>query len=233
MTDSWFNDASDGPHAAGMRQKCLPTYLVVDSSTSMAAFQNALNRTLEHLHAKLATSPRVSEFAHMSIISFSHEPLLLLEMTDLQYVPSMPQVVCTGGTQYGRAFDLVRQRIDVDIPALNAQGKAVLRPAVFFLTDGAPQDPDWRASFLRLVDPSSKRRPHVITYGFGKAHAGVLSKVATKAAFLATGGSDQEQALSRAISSLVNSLVASARTEEMHIPVSAEGYQSLPVEFLD
>lgn len=233
MTEPWFPDGNEQTHPMSMRQKCLPTYLVVDVSHSMSPYQDALNRTLEHLHVKLATSPRVSEFAHMSIIVFSHEPTLLLQMTDLECVPSMPAVICGGGTQYGKAFDLVKQRIDVDIPALNAQGRAVLRPAVFFLTDGAPMDSGWEAAFRRLVDPSSKRRPHVITYGFGDARADVLGKVATKAAFLATSEADQETALSRAISSLVNSLVASARAEEMRIPTEAEAFRSIPVEYID
>lgn len=233
MNDPRFPEGNDDAHAANMRQKCLPTYLVIDISSSMAPYQDALNHTLDHLHVTLVTSPRVSEFAYMSIIAFSHEPLMVMEMTDLQSVPSMPQVLCGGGTQYGKAFELVKQRIDVDVPALNAQGKAVLRPAVFFLTDGAPMDSNWEAAFRRLVDPSSKRRPHVITYGFGQARQDVLAKVATKAAFLATGEADQQTALSQAISSLVNSLVASARAEEMRIPASAEGYHVIPVEYLD
>src|SRR5207244_4491047 len=83
---------------------------------------------------------------------------------------------------------------DTDVAALLAQGRAVLRPAVFFLTDGAPTDPGWEQSFQRLVDKSWARRPHVITYGFGAAPREVLSKVATKAAFLAENGADQDTA---------------------------------------
>ncbi|WP_238431738.1 vWA domain-containing protein [Streptomyces cavernae] len=234
MSEAWF-PAGDGTAGqdASMRQKCLPAYLVVDVSASMAPFQDALNRTLEDLHLTLSTSPRVSEFAHMSIVVFSHEPIMVLEMTDLAYVPSMPSVVCGGGTHYGKAFDLVRQRIDLDIPALSAQGKAVLRPAVFFLTDGEPMDSDWHGSFRALVAPGSKRRPHVITYGFGSADPAVLGKVATKAAFVATGATDQNEALSHAISSLVNTLVASATAAEMRIPAEADGYRSIPVEYVD
>src|SRR4051794_34054608 len=164
------------------RQKCLPTYLVIDVSRSMQPHQAALNRILARLHGALRSSPRVSEFAHMSIIAFSTQAWLVVEMIDMEMVDQMPEVVCDGWTNYAEAFDLVRQRIDVDLPMLNAEGKAVLRPCVFFLTDGEPMDPGWEFAFRRLVDKNWPRRPHVITYGFGAAEPAVLAKVSTKAA---------------------------------------------------
>ncbi|SFB84672.1 vWA domain-containing protein [Streptomyces aidingensis] len=233
MNEPWAAEAENPAFAASMLQKCLPTYLLVDVSSSMSPHEQTLNDLLDFLHGELVSSPRVSEFAYISIVVFSSEPTLVLEMTDLQYVPSMPRVQCSGSTQFGKAFDLVRQRIEMDVPLLRDQGKAVLRPAVFFLTDGAPMDPDWESAFRRLVDPQSKRRPHVIAFGFGKAREAVLSRVATKAAFLAEGVGNQREALTEAINSLLNSLVASARAEEMRIPAEAEGFRSIPIEYVE
>jgi uncharacterized protein YegL len=215
-----------------MRQKCLPTYLVVDVSASMRPHQQALNNTLQKLHTSLVNSPRVSEFAHMSIIAFSTQPWLVVEMTDMEYVDRMPEVACDGATNYGPLFDLVRQRIDADLPALAAQNKAVLRPCVFLLTDGAPTDPGWEQWYQYLVDPNWPRRPHVITYGFGAATEPILAYVATKAAFVADGSAQPDDALSMAINGLLNTLVASARTEEMQFPVQTPGYRSIPVEYV-
>jgi len=214
------------------RQKCLPTYLVIDASASMARHEATLNSALRMLHAKLAGSPRVSEFVLMSLIVFSSDAFVVLPMTDLENVPSMPEVTCNNGTNYGKAFDLVRERIDIDVPALIAQGKAVLRPAMFFLTDGMPGDRDWETAFQRLASDGFRRRPHVITYGFGDAREEVLGRVATKAAFLADNAAQEDAAPSRAIGSLVSSLVASARSEEMQIPTEAPGYQSVKVKFI-
>jgi uncharacterized protein YegL len=215
------------------RQKCLPTYLVVDVSSSMQPHQAALNGILHKLHGALVGSPRVSEFAHMSIIAFSTQPWLVIEMVDMELVDRMPGVMCDGATNYAAVFELIRQRIDIDLPMLNDQGKAVLRPCVFFLTDGEPTDPGWEFAFRRLVDKNWSRRPHVITYGFGSASEAVLSKVATKAAFLADGDGASDEALAIAINSLLNTLVASARSEEMQIPVQTPGYRSIPVEYVE
>ncbi|MEV6494841.1 hypothetical protein AB0M20_40400 [Actinoplanes sp. NPDC051633] len=76
------------------RQKCLPTYLVIDVSLSMQPHQAALNRILGKLHNALVNSPRVSEFAHMSIIAFSTQPWLVIEMVDMEMVDRMPEVIC-------------------------------------------------------------------------------------------------------------------------------------------
>lgn len=231
MGDDHSRDYADRDYT--MKQKCLPTYVVIDASQSMIPYQQTLNQTLEQLHRTLADSPRVSEFAYMSIIAFSSAAQLVIEMTDMEEVPEMPEVVCSGTTDYRAAFDLVRARIDVDVPTLNDQGKTVLRPAMFFLTDGRPTEPGWKASFRKLVDPAWKRRPHVITYGFGESQSDVLSKVATTVAFHAQPGTRHDEALAQAINSMLNSLVASSRDEEMQIPTVAEGYRTIPVEYLD
>lgn len=212
-----------------LRQKCLPTYLVIDASTSMQPHQNTLNRTLAQLHATISESPRVSEFAHMSLIAFSTDAHLIIEMTDLDRIQAMPEVVCNGLTNYSAAFDLVRARIDTDVDELRALGMAVLRPVMFLLTDGAPTDEGWHNAFRRLIDRSWPRYPHVISYGFGAANPDVLGKVATKAAFLADAGVDQDQALLQALGSLLNSLVASSRAGEMQIPRSTPGFTEQPV----
>jgi len=216
-----------------MWQDCLPTYVVIDVSGSMSRYQDLLNRTLKNLHSKLINSPRVSEFAHMSIIAFSSQAWMVIEMTDIEYVSAMPEVICNGTTNYSAAFDMVRTRIDIDLPSLRQQHKRALRPTMFFFTDGAPLDKEWQSSFARLTDRSWSRRPHVITYGFGTASEAVLSKVATKAAFQAEGQLGQEDALTSAINSLLNSLVASASAGEMQIPTQAPGFRSIPLEYVE
>jgi uncharacterized protein YegL len=216
-----------------VRQKCLPTYMVIDASGSMHKYEQQLNDTLEQVHATLTHNPRISEFAYMSIIAFSSAPQVVIEMTDLENIDVMPQVMCSGTTEYGAVFELLRARIDHDVDQLNAHGLAVLRPAVFFLTDGAPTDKRWQEAFQRLADRSWRRHPHVITYGFGAAPPDVLGKVATKAAFIAESGVDQASALISAVSSMLNSLVASSQSESLQIPQSAPGYISLPIEYLD
>lgn len=176
----------------------------------------------------------MAEFAHISIITFNTGPHLVLEMTDIEEVQVLPQLTCGGKTNFGAAFDMVRQRIDVDVPALRASNKAVLRPAVFLLTDGRPSDEEtWAGHFANLVDTNWPRRPHVLTFGFGEATVESLKGMATKAAFLAKKNLEDKEALSRMLTTLLNTLVASAPVGALVVPADLPGFDRIPVDYVE
>ncbi|MFD1148173.1 VWA domain-containing protein [Saccharothrix hoggarensis] len=216
-----------------IKSKCLPTYLVFDISGSMKPHEALLNDTLEFLYNVLVENPRVSEFAQVSIISFSTAAQVVVEMTDIQDLRALPQFSCGGSTNYSAAFAAVQQRIDQDVPALNAGGKGVLRPAVFMMTDGVPTDPGWEAAFQNLVAKSWRRHPHVISYGFGEARPDVLAKIATKGAFIAEKNTESKTAITEAVTSMLRTLVASAKAEQLQLPTEVEGFTTIPLEYMD
>ncbi|MET7484070.1 VWA domain-containing protein [Streptomyces sp. NPDC005538] len=213
---------------------CLPTYVVIDASSSMKEHETVLNATLSRLHYSLASNPRVSEFARVSVIAFSTDVHVVIPMSDMEQVPVMPEVICGGRTEYGKTFDQLRQSIEQDVSDLRTQNFSVLRPTVFFLTDGGPTDTNWQRSFRTLVDKDWPRHPHLIAYGFGGARRDVLEQVATKALFIADG-TDTESALSEAIAGLLNTLVASSKTGQMQIATEVKGFKYIPVtqEYVD
>jgi uncharacterized protein YegL len=214
--------------------KCLPTYLVVDTSTSMAEHQELLNGLVDHLVDAVGNSPRVAEFAHMSIITFNTAPHLVLPMSDMERVDHLPDIACHGATNYGPMFRLLKVRIDTDVQDLrDGAGRAVLRPAVFILTDGEPTDRAWATDFEDLTDQQWRRRPHIISFGFGAANPTVLGKIATKAAFLAETAATERDAIMIMITSLLKSLVASASAAEFTIPSRVDGYERVPIEYVD
>ncbi|MCX5535251.1 VWA domain-containing protein [Streptomyces sp. NBC_00006] len=213
---------------------CLPTYVVIDASSSMKQHESVLNATLARLHYNLATNPRVSEFARVCVVAFSTDVHVVIPMSDMEQVPVMPEVICGGRTEYGKTFDQVRECIEQDVSNLRMQNLDVLRPSVFFLTDGVPTDAHWREPFRKLVDRGWPRHPHVIAYGFGGAKRDVLEQVATKALFIADG-SDTESALSAAITGLLNTLIASSNSGQMHIATDVKGFNYVEVaqEYVD
>jgi uncharacterized protein YegL len=219
------------------RSQGLPAYLVLDVSKSMKAHEPTLNRTLEEIVNTLFTSPRISEFVHLSIVTFGTRPHVVLGMTEIAKLTGVPTVVCRGSTYFAPLFELLRDQIEMDLPRLGSVGVRALRPVVFLLTDGAPADRPqqrWIDSFTALTDPEWGPHPHVITYGFGDAVESVLKRMATAAAFIADPlqGTDS-QALTTALNNMLNSVVASAMSEAVQVPERVSGYRSLPLEYVE
>jgi len=211
--------------------KCLPVYILVDTSHSMSQYEDVLNQTIESLYDELIISPRISEFAHVSIISYNTSAEVVLDMTDLQAMDALPQLGCGGVTNFTAAIRLLRQRIEEDVPRLSESGRQVLRPVAFLLTDGQPTDDQgypsdgWKPEFASLVDTSYRRHPHMVPFGYGQATAAVITQLSTipGAAFLAQDTSTGD-ALKNIMTALLSSLVASARENALRLPTQVEGF---------
>ncbi|GAA3447186.1 vWA domain-containing protein [Planomonospora venezuelensis] len=226
------------PAARDGGTKGLPTYVVLDTSGSMAPFESLLNETLTEIVDTLYSSPRVSDFIHLSILSFNTSPHMVLEMTEISRLTALPTVGCSGVTNFAPMLRLLRERVKNDIIDLSKKGVMVIRPVVFLLTDGNPtDDPDdsWERALQPLTDPNWRPRPHIITYGFGEASEAVLRRVSTLAAYIAEKGREEEnkKALSLALNSLLNSLVASAAAQRLLVPEEVSGFKSVPLEYVD
>jgi len=217
-------------------QKGLPTYLVLDTSGSMGRYEKLLNDTLTEVVDTLYASPRVAEFVHLSIVSFNTSPHVVVPMTDISELTGLPVVTCGGLTAYGAMFDLLRDRIGQDIDGLKGKGVRAYRPVVFLLTDGIPSDgKTWRSSLAALRDPGWRPHPNLIAYGFGEASEAILKEVSTLAAYMAEPGKEEEnkKALSGALTSVMQTLVASAEVRRLQVPHEVEGYTSVPLEYVD
>lgn len=225
------------------RPKCLPTYIVLDTSKSMTEHTALLNESLKNVHRAAAFAPQVAAFAHMSIAAFNSEAHLVLPMTDINQVPALPRVACSGRTEYAKVFSLLRERIEIDVPALKAAGRRVLRPAVFFLTDGSPTDgwnaadnrprtdpAIWRAALRRLLDPSWSEHPNILAFGVGSANASVLKEVATLQAFIAKDPANQVESLRKVFTTLVKTLTMSATNGQLNFPSQIDGFLSVLAE---
>ncbi|MEU7580179.1 VWA domain-containing protein [Streptomyces sp. NPDC041068] len=216
------------------KRKGLPAYLVLDTSSSMKAFEPLLNSTLLSIYDTLFTSPQTSEFVHLSVISFNTQPHVVTSMTDIEQLESLPTVTCEGRTNFGPMFRLVRDRIAEDIQQLSQNGIQVLRPVLFVLTDGIPTDRptgSWLRDLDALRDSAFKAHPNIITYGFGNTSEAVLKRISTLAAYLAEEeDQDTAKALANALASLLNSLVASARVRRLQVPEEVKGYKSVELD---
>jgi len=219
---------------------CLPVYILIDTSASMGPVEDLLNRSIETLYDELMTSPQICDFAFISILSYNTTVELVMQMTGIEAVTHLPQLKCGGVTNFGEAIRFLRARIDDDVPFLRDLDREVLRPVVFLLTDGRPTDEmgmysdSWRSDFRSLVDGSWARHPNVVPFGYGGATREILTEVSTisGAAYLASEGGTGD-ALRNVIPTLLNTLVASARDNELRLPADVPGFIRVSPELIE
>jgi uncharacterized protein YegL len=224
------------PGNARTNRRGLPTYVVLDTSASMVPFEKLLNDTLAEICETLITQPLVEEFIHLSIISFNTAPHVVVGMTEIDALRSLPEVTCSGSTNYAPMFTLVRDCIEKDVPTLSADGIDVLRPVVFLLTDGGPTDKSakaWTDALAKLTDVNWRRHPHIITWGFGSTGEAIVRQVATLAAYLADRRLENREALASALSSLLTSLVSSGQRQQLQVPLAVDGFHAIDLEFTE
>jgi uncharacterized protein YegL len=194
------------------RGSILLVYFVADESGSMGRNIAELNEGLAALHDALQRESFAAAKVRFSVIGFSDTAFTYLEPADLRLLQGMPVLEAQGLTSYASAFDQLAYRISVDIPSLKADGYTVHRPAVFFLTDGLPNEQeDWRSVRSRLL--AQPAAPNILGFGIGDADAGIVAELATKPhfGFVAARGVDTGAAISEFLTSLTQSVISSGQ----------------------
>jgi uncharacterized protein YegL len=193
-----------------MSQQILPFYLLCDESGSMSGDPvDAINKSLPDLHLEIGSNPVVADKTRFCLIGFSNDAEVLLPLSDLSTVTSIPALNASGGTDYQAAFHKLRVTIDADVADLKQQGHQVFRPAVFFLSDGYPNNNNWQTEYQALTDPNWRPHPNILAFGFGSADESTIRQVANTKAFMANGQLGPAEALREFAKSLIRSIVNS------------------------
>ncbi|MDR0591712.1 MAG: VWA domain-containing protein [Bifidobacteriaceae bacterium] len=192
--------------------RVLPIYLVADVSASMQDHFPTLHSGLQTLREKMEESPAAAAAVRFSMILFGSRVETLMRIADFNEISSVPSFQNLGGTNYTIAFQELARQIPLDVDLLKAENYRVLRPAVFFLTDGYPNEGgDWTRARDQLMSPANKRRPNIMAFGVGEADAATVSAVASRPqyAFISMAGADMGGALSEFMAALQRSVVSS------------------------
>jgi uncharacterized protein YegL len=207
------------------RMLVLTFYVVVDVSYSMeqSGAIVEVNKILPTIIDAVGISPTLSDVVRLGLVDFSSDARVVLRLSDLRDVDTLPQFVARDTTSYAAAFRLLRQEIEKDLAQLRGDNFRVFRPAVFFLTDGLPNDDeaDLRAAFAELTDPSFVARPNIVPFGMGEATKAALDRwVYPKAgesrkpmrSYVARDGLHPAVAVNQMAEILVTSVIASAHS---------------------
>jgi uncharacterized protein YegL len=193
----------------------LPVYVLADESYSMVAHTSELNSGMVSLHEALRSEPMVAAKVRLSVLGFSDKVAVRMSLADLRSEEALPLLQFGGGTNYQAVFQDLLTRIPQNIGTLKRDGYQVHRPAVFFLSDGQPNNNKWRTVHSRLTDKSvTPAAPNIIACGVGDAKAETILQVATQQdfAFISIPGTDIGGAISRFFIALTTSVVQSGRS---------------------
>lgn len=219
-----------------MSEQVLPFYLVCDESGSMAGGIDDMNDGLAKLHAEIANNPVVADKTRFAVIGFSDDAEVLLPLSDLADVEEIPGLTAKGLTSFGAAFRKLKQEIQKDVSQLKADGHSVLRPVVFFLSDGQATDRGWESAHADLVNESFSAYPKIVAFGLEKVDPDTIRRVATFKAFTADEGISPATALREFASSLTKSIVRSGSTLQgsgaptLQVEDTVPGFTALPLD---
>jgi uncharacterized protein YegL len=197
-----------------------PFYLLCDTSKSMAGERiQAVNEGLPEIQAEILDDPIVDAKARISVISFSTEAKVDLPLTRLADVQVMPQLKAGGQTNYAKGMELTERQISDDVNRLIGEGYTVLRPCVYFLTDGRPGD-NWKRVRDSWVDRSNNKfAPNVVGFGVADADEDTLKRLATQFSFIASDGVSPAAALREVLRLVTVSIVNSTKNGEMRFEI--------------
>ena len=189
----------------------LPTYVIIDESKSMEGTEQDLQAGLETLLDALQENADASAVAHVGVVGFSDAAFVRQPLTDWAELAEVPELQLGVRTSYQAAFELLRDTIEDDVEALKASNYRVLRPAVFFLSDGKPNLGSWENAHEALVSSDFKYRPNVLAFGIGEAEPEIIAQVATHEdyAFMVEAGILPGDALLKFFTALTRSVIAS------------------------
>jgi uncharacterized protein YegL len=189
---------------------------MADESMSMSNHLGELNAGLASLHEALIAEPMAAAKVRFSVLGFSDDVIVRLHLTDLRGENRLPELFSRGATNYSAAFTALLHHIPQDVASLKRDQFQVHRPAVFFLSDGQPNDGgSWQEPHRRLTDRSTTRAaPNIIACGIGDAEPETILEVATHPdfAFVAIEGTQVGSAIAKFCTALTKSIVASGRS---------------------
>ncbi|MCT9080112.1 vWA domain-containing protein [Streptomyces fulvoviolaceus] len=159
-------------------------YLVLDESLAPESLDE-LNRGLAALHSALSGAPAVSAALRLCVLGMAVDTQLRLPLDTVLPGTRTPILSGRPGLSYEHAFRTLHALLRQDVALVKARRTQVLRPIVFFLTGGVPDEgAEWRTAYRELTDQAGNpTAPHVIAVGFGGAEAQAVRGVATRPEF--------------------------------------------------
>lgn len=197
---------------------CLPIYLAVDTSFAMADHIETVNECEMAVYDALYTEPALAPYARLSVVSFNEDAYLVLPLTEVNKLESLPTFGADGPTRYRPMLTLVHEQADRDAAALRAGAMRVLDPVICVITSGGGTD-----IRLKPVLPGEHPAHQVVAYGFAGADRDTLASLGTTAAYAAEAAAAPDRAWSAIADNLATALAEAPSLGRATFPIYTAG----------
>jgi uncharacterized protein YegL len=163
-----------------MRNGVVPFYVVCDESYSMVDHIAAMDDAVRELRDRIHADHGLGETARICVIGFSDSARIVIPLSPVGTRTETFAASSAAATNFAAVFALLRDTIQRDVAALEADCYLVYRPTVFFLSDGQATDPAlWSAAYQRLIDPNWAARPRIVALEVGDADLATIRGIST------------------------------------------------------
>lgn len=114
----------------------LPLYVLIDNSASMGARRREISEAILGILDDLAWDVLFADNARISIITFNDRPTILVPLTDLTSISTIPEISFGGLAQIGPLIGRLGRIVSSDQAYLRSRAVRVMRPIAVMLTDG-------------------------------------------------------------------------------------------------
>lgn len=173
----------------------IPVYVVLDTSPATAAYVTDLGNALRSVQTLLANSPDVASAIRLSVITYADGADVVLPLTEVSWRTGVPGLNTSPGCRYRPVLRRLKDIIPLETERLKEQVPRVLRPVVFFLAVGQPEDDaEWPAAHAELM--ADRYFPNIVACGIGADRGRVAQRIASRPglAVAAAEGADPAQA---------------------------------------
>lgn len=163
-------------------QHGLPIYIVVDESPPDPRYYDALNNGIRDLLSGMSEYPDVIGMLRLAVIGFSGSYETLLPLAPVSPESHVRDFASGSGRQLGPVSEHLYNQIKDDVSRRKAGGLKLIRPRVYLLCTGSPDDsPGWEIPYQRLPDRTVHPfAPDIFVLGAGNIDQGAMQSLAAQ-----------------------------------------------------
>jgi len=158
------------------QEQRLPCILILDTSASMSGEPiQELQSGLDYFAKDVQADDDACQKVQIMVIKCGGDAEVLADWTDAESFES-PELFASGMTPMGEAVDLAAEEIENRKKVYRDNGISYLKPWIFIISDGAPNDNNWESTASNFKQLEKDGKFLVFTIAVADADQNILSK---------------------------------------------------------